>query len=418
MSARHLLPGRPSQAHAARLRQLLNLLSRPAMDEATRRAVVALTGAADWQPVAWLPSLAALLPLYYTHSRACGVEWAALFHRAPDAGTAEATCRGALIAYIQRQGLLRGLLHAMQERGLAAPMVMKGAAVAHLYQSPALRTMCDVDMIVETENRHAVEALLLSQGWSPDRRLRGVFRHPGGLHLDLHLGQDAFALETLRGATETHLEGVGIIRLPHPARHLCLLAMHAAHHDGDRLWRDVADARALLGALRGQESLAAAVRDAIGAGHGSAVVAFLTFFQGVTNELEFDPLDLLTDKAARQSAADYLRLYEWMAVEAAEPVALHLLRQGTAGAAGYWRAAAALYRRPPGAEEGDPRDSLPATPAGLAEASPRSRRRMIARVFAELVRGDLRHYLRLARLQKRLSLKRQPFEAADIAWRP
>ncbi len=139
---------------------------------------------------------------------------------------------------------------AQSTEGLAAPVLLKGSAVARRYRDPAIRPYVDIDLLVPLGEIQAWSELLRGLGyWAPEPEVEAVCRRyqegvafvsgqgDGNLTCDLH---GCLFIER-RARALTH-SGVASRSEPSPFRgliepaldmQLVVLALHLAHHTKD-----------------------------------------------------------------------------------------------------------------------------------------------------------------------------------------
>ncbi len=234
-----------------RVRVAGGMLARPRMDAAMSRRVRKVLSAGRWRPVPRIPALSGVAALMTHNAIKAGFGAERLFAEpVSDALFA----RLALNDHLRRSEIGK-VLHAFGRAGCDRAMLVKGAALAPFWPSPALREMEDADLVVASADAAKACGALEGLGW---RRTDVGWSHPCGLHLDLSVPKTPLALRMFDNA-EPHSEWRGIAALPRPADHVVLIAVHAARNRGLRIWRDLCDATVLLEGGEGVRSGARAV---------------------------------------------------------------------------------------------------------------------------------------------------------------
>jgi hypothetical protein len=356
-----------------------------------------------------------------------GMDWSLVFSR-QSSGTRKQEWERTAVADIRRRGIVRALLERMAEAGVGRVMLIKGAALAPLYPSSALRRMSDIDFAVGKRDVPAVERILAALGCTPHRFENArIWRHPSGLLMDIHIPGNAWSLGVFDRA-EPHACFPGLNRVchPRPADHLLLVAFHAARNAGSRLWRDVCDAQLLLPCIAEAERVQLAGLLADLPATNTPVVAFFRFL----NQFASPPFPLperpsgAWSQQQEQDGAVFVRLYRALAVETNSPGILHLLRftlQSPRKLAVllWWRIRDSFAR---GA--GQPRMGRKDTTSQIAwrerdpvlgDLAPRgswARQFLKGRLVVELIAsGRFRRYWRLLQLQRKLFLQApKPFD--------
>ncbi|MBI1289793.1 hypothetical protein GC173_00925 [bacterium] len=211
----------------------LGALSRPSISSAITADSARLIGR-----VLDRASVPLVRPLLIQHIGSRGLLEAAGLEK----GECTAELRHATREWAQRRFRLDDLLTAAAAKGLAAPVLVQGTGLAPLYPSPALRTTADLDLLVSVSDYPRWKPMLRRLGWS---ETPSNWVHEDGTNLDLHIPATPLAGKLL--AQSTPHPAIPAALLPPEHLHLVLIARHAARHQADRLWRDVADINLLLG---------------------------------------------------------------------------------------------------------------------------------------------------------------------------
>lgn len=146
----------------------------------------------DWAALADFAMLKNLAPLFYYRLGKCGVE-----NGIPDPVRQRLHAR-----YLTQAGLttiyyqqLSSLLGALRDRALPV-IVLKGAHLArHVYDSPALRVMADIDLLARIEDLAAAAETAVTLGYQPKRNVSFASPDPAWKHLPRMTKPDAFPLE-------------------------------------------------------------------------------------------------------------------------------------------------------------------------------------------------------------------------------
>jgi len=252
-------------AARARFVRVAGLLGRPMLDDAHRAEAKALLLAADWRPVPPLAVLAGVEALMAHHAIDTGFAVERLFDPVPSVDFARLG-----VNHLLRVRERDRAFDAFRAAGIGKAMLVKGAALAPFWPSPALRDMEDIDIVVARDYVAAAAGALASVGW---KRHEFGWRHASGCLLDLAVPESPFARAMFDRAEPHPLLGRDDVFSPCAADHLVLVAVHAARNRGLRIWRDMADATLLADAA--DEALSIA-RD-----HGklAEAAAFLDVFR-------------------------------------------------------------------------------------------------------------------------------------------
>lgn len=426
MKHRHLAPPLvPSEQK--RLLAILGILSRPVLSDELQRRLRRMAAVPNWKPLPFPPSVDLLGPLFRHHLERMGMDWRQLFTQRP------LEMRGlewekAAVADIRRRGILRALLKPMAHEGIGRVMLIKGAALAPFYPSPALRLMSDIDLAVEKHNLPAVERVLNSLGYRC-HRFEGArsWRHPSGLLVDIHIPASEWSAGVFaRARPHPSFADLPAVCHPRPEHHLLIVALHAARNAGSRLWRDVCDAQLLLDHIpeAGREKLAEGLADLPAAtAPAAAFFRFLNHHAHPPYPLPEAPPGAWNRRQERDCVV-YERLYRVLAVEISSPGVLNLLRFSLQSpwklAERFWRRAGGFVAhrgKQPGGRTKEPtreiawRERDPV----LGDLAPRgswARQLLKGRLVVELIAsGRFCRYLRLFRIQSKLFLQApKPFD--------
>lgn len=358
--------------------------------------------APGWRPIPRLATFHLLEPLFLHHLLHAGLEERLVFRARAPGAAAPPSFEQLALSYYRTRNLERELLDIIRSANAGAILLIKGAALAPLYPSPALRQMCDVDVVVARSAVGAIASALERSGWHARRhRSSEVWEHgESGMLLDLQvpggkLGNEIFASAVPHPAFDAD---AGVL-LPRPEHHLVLIAQHAAHHGGDRLWRDVCDCQVFLERDGGRRTAILAQEFAERHGVLPPTVALLRFINEHCHPSS--PIPFVYTLTSRQEAdrRRHQSLYEQLACDAIAPVALSLLRLTVRPLREHLRSAmhslpSSTLRGKAAWAEADPQiGTLPA-------AGTLARQLVKVRLLMELCRNrQLGRYLRLARLQ-------------------
>jgi hypothetical protein len=231
------------QAEARRFRRTIGLLARTQLDRRHLARLRTLIANPVWQPLPRIAPILAIEPLIAHHAAHLAVPFGHLLDRrsggvrAPMPDFAQLARNDAL-----RRAALADFLAHCQHTAAGPILLVKGAALAPLWPSPALRTMEDLDAVIQHSQQPAVLQALARGRW---RSSPIGWLHPSGVVLDLQLATTPLARELLRGASP-HPTLPPPATLPTHHAHLVLIALHATRHGGLRIWRDLVDVQFLL----------------------------------------------------------------------------------------------------------------------------------------------------------------------------
>ncbi len=320
-----------------RMAQLLAILSRPGLSGERRQQLRRFVDEHLPEPLPLLPSLFPLEPLFRHHAIRARVEPERLFDYGPHWQPPSFQIMAE--AYYDRADILKELGATFHEKRIEPAVLVKGSALAEAYPSPALRYMCDIDLVVRPQEKPEAERVLEECGLWRVQNLAGIgWKWSEWGKLDFQLPHSEFAREVLEHAV-TPPTWMGSIPkgflVPTVPYHLVIVALHSAQHRGSRLWRDVCDARALLkhqpdgfreaiAIARRHELLPISRRQAV----LPHLLAFCEFMRRLAGDKRAPALadQKLTPEETRRTAAS-LALYEKMAFETAPPVFLNVLRR-------------------------------------------------------------------------------------------
>lgn len=295
----------------------MNLLARPALGARDRAALQALVEHPRWRPLL-LPGLhREVLPLVRANAEDAGIPFHRLFASAD--GEAVPPPAACVIAAYAREQRLAELAGAFLRHDIRRAVLIKGAGIARHMASPALRMMCDLDLLLPEEDLAKARAACEDAGWSSCSRRASVFRHPSGWTVDLQVPATPLGEALLASARP---QATAPWHLPRPELHAALIAIHCFQGHGERVWRDVADYRCLAESEPwGEEAAAGALRLAVASGEGEALEAFrilAAHLDGAAPTAATPP-----SRAVRQR----VELLALMAAERTPEVTLHLVRR-------------------------------------------------------------------------------------------
>lgn len=192
-----------------------------------------LSLSADWEALLKLAKRHMLLPLLYDGLQKAGV-WAQVPR--DGANTLEKACIQAVCQDAQMEHYRQTLEARLKEEKI--PYVfLKGAVLKYDYPAPALRTMCDMDILVHTEDYPKIEKIareLKGEAGHSDGNHRN-YLFPGGVEVEFHpnlIHQDTpvgteinpgwqYTEQTADGIRMTE-EGIYLNTLCHLANHFVL----------------------------------------------------------------------------------------------------------------------------------------------------------------------------------------------------
>ena len=187
----------------------------------------------DWEELLDLAKKHMLLPLLCDGLQKAGV-WEEVPQEA--AKTLEKACMQAVYQDVQMENVRQKLEARLKEEKI--PYVfLKGAVLKYDYPDPALRTMCDMDVLVRTENYPQIEKIareMKGEAGHSDGNHRNyhfpggveVEFHPNLIHQDTPVGTDInpgwqYTEQTADGIRMTE-EGIYLNTLCHLANHFVL----------------------------------------------------------------------------------------------------------------------------------------------------------------------------------------------------
>lgn len=140
---------------------------------------------ADWRKLLQLAQMHMLLPMLYDGLRKVPADW----EQVPE-GAQQILYRSFLKATYQdvQMEILAQKLREKLMQGNVPHIFLKGVVLKHSYPVPALRTMCDLDVLVHTEDYPAIDRIaealggVLSHGDGNHHN----FRFPGGVEVEFH----------------------------------------------------------------------------------------------------------------------------------------------------------------------------------------------------------------------------------------
>lgn len=397
--------GRLRGKEARRLLRLGGLLARPALAKTHEAEVLRLLNDPAWRPVPLTAPIYFAFPLIVHHAERLGFRADDVFASGDGLAVRPPTFESLMRSDCARRAMLTRALELLADAGIERAVLLKGAALAPLWPSPALRDMEDIDLAVATVDRPRASAALERAGWE---RRGFAFSKPGACAIDLVTPSGAFA-EGLLAHAVPHSSFPGTIaHLPRAGDHLALIALHCAHHRGARIWRDVADWLFLCGDGTDRQAMADAWEAAAAQGHRGLVAAMHR-----TAARWFAPVEPLplrgpewTDDEERETRR-FAALYTSMLLERLSEFPLRTVQAWLArGRSHPGRSGnAPRHRALPGLTQ---RDLLFGTIGGRSRLA---RQRAKAAILWRLWRsGSWRHYVRLARLAEPAVALERPFE--------
>ncbi len=327
-----IFPQQPDVATRNRVIAFCGLLARPALDDAQRQRLRAMISDAAWSPIPRLTSFHLLEPLFFHHlKRALGREYdeARVFAPRPANVKAAPGDSELVMAYFHRAAILERVLKALAAGNVGKVMLIKGAALAPLYEAPATRQMCDADLVVAPESVHSVRAILAAEGFVAHHHDASEVWHDArsGFHIDLQQPLTALSRRIFDRATpHPSFVPVGNVFLPQRGDHLLLIAMHAARNGGNRVWRDVCDANLLLYDDMKLQTINEAFALAEEFQTGRAAIGALLAFMGEVSP-EFDAAGATANRVTVNDSVmkATLGLYRELSTDSVPAVALNLV---------------------------------------------------------------------------------------------
>ncbi|MCC6548362.1 nucleotidyltransferase family protein [Candidatus Sumerlaeota bacterium] len=413
-----ILPKKLDDATRKRVLRLCGLLSRPALDESHRRALRAMIGDPQWKPIPRLASWHLLEPQFLHHLERTfggGFDEAKVF--LPRDVTMKGAPTGAdlVLAYFHRAKILERVLSALSVAGVQKVLLIKGAALAPLYEAPATRQMCDADLVVAPGDLAIARTTLAAEKFIAHHQDSNEVWHDAasGFHIDLQQLATPLAHGIFERATpHPCYRHIGNVAIPTRGDHLLLIAIHAARNGGNRIWRDVCDANLLLEGATKADSVcgAFAAAEEFKTGYIQAA-AFFDFVDEVSPEPSGQPVrsPILNDNPVVNAT---LSLYRELSTGSMPPVALNLVAVSTRPMSEH---IARLMRA---------RDSDGGNSSQWAETDPVmgtmagggtfARQMTKFKVLLHLWRsGELQHYRRLVEMQNIARAGNTVFQAPD-----
>lgn len=321
--------GRLEGEERERFLALAGLLVRPRLEPEHAAAARALLSSSTWRPLPRLCNLYQVEPLIFHHAIQLGFRREHVFDPGSDPSLPEPISFFALARnYYIRRRVLFDVLDAFEGAGIHRAMLIKGAALAPLYPSPALRDMADIDMVVDKGQAALACEVLRRLGWRFDKH---NWHHKTDCSLDL--------LEPLSPLAE----GVWRRCVPHPvlaarhpnaympetADHLVLVSLHAAKHAGERAWRDLCDLNLLTDNGRQSEAAIesfARVSDNLSAASLGSMFRSLNRHARPVQPLPERPAQAaLWSPQAERACQEQVAVYEELLVDRISPVSLELM---------------------------------------------------------------------------------------------
>ncbi|MCC5877472.1 MAG: nucleotidyltransferase family protein [Candidatus Sumerlaeia bacterium] len=298
---------------------VMNLLARPSMDERDQVALRNLVNAKTWSPIP-LPSLhQEILPLARANAEHAGIPFGTIFTQGESGTPPIPVGSDCIKSFLARQMHLSSLAKAFREIGLSRVVPIKGAAVSLRMDSPPLRLMCDIDLLIPMTDLEKAASAMKQAGWSRCSERSLGFRHQSGWQVDLQapvrpLGE-AILWAGSEGAEQPYYHA--------PVEYqVAFLAIHCFQGHGEKIWRDVADYRALRFAGDWDEDRWNHARNlAKKSNHLQVVDAFVHFCESLESS------NPGVGSCASAELAPYVKLLHDMAHEKTSEISFHLLRQ-------------------------------------------------------------------------------------------
>jgi hypothetical protein len=299
---------------------VLGLLARPQLSDGQARALRELLAQPTWRPLPRLASTNLLEPLFAHHLAAHGIDFDRVFCPRPHGVLAPPSFVELMNRWAARRRELAALVECFESSELSRVLLFKGAAIAPLYPAPALRQMADIDLAVSPDELAQARTRLSTLGWQQTRSpFAETWKKTGApFSIDLHTPCEEVASRVLASAMPARslYEHCRVICVPDTTDHLMLLAVHATDNAGNRIWRDVCDAHALIAS-------GARCPDALERADGTAarepLEAFLAFIARWCGEASDGA------KPASRESRRILAIFEAAALESVSPVELELV---------------------------------------------------------------------------------------------
>lgn len=298
--------------------QVMNILARPVMEGHHIDDLHDVVGQKDWQSIP-LPALhQEVLPLVRANAMEAGVPFEDIF-QVGESGTtlipSQADCHK---SYLARRMHLSRLARSYVTHGVKRVVPIKGAAISRHMAAPSLRLMCDIDLLIPSDDLDKAASAMEEAGWSKCGSNMG-HRHPSGWQVDIQTPVRPLGEAILWGSVETSDAPFHEAPVEYQA---ALLAIHCFQGHGEKIWRDVTDFRALMSSRQWDEERWNHARNlAARSGHLNAVDAFIGFCKSL------DGHDVNDGSPASAELELHLGLLHGMAGEETSEISFHLLRQ-------------------------------------------------------------------------------------------
>ena len=332
-----LVPARLSPADQQRMLRVLGFLARPSLSPKQQERLLRIVKHPKWRPLPRLASTHLLEPLFRHHCTQSGVSFDHIFLPPPPSAKLNAPSFSELaMADFRRRQILQKALVAFQKCGVERVLLIKGSALGPLYPSPALRQMCDADLVVEPDDFNAASQALEKIGCKKrffDDDI--LWTHPSKLMFDLHAPDTPLTRRVFdRAVPHPSYKEFPKVFAPRRSDHLIVLAKHTARDGGGRIWRDICDAHVALQSDSALQAPQKALDDASEMEDGVVVSAFFRFINQhspASIKLPTQPASNNTQSPRWASTQErlcqrYVWLYEEMAADPISPSLLNLLR--------------------------------------------------------------------------------------------
>lgn len=385
-----------------RLLEIAGLLARPALDARQAEQARTLLASPQWRPVPPIPALSGVEALMVHHAVELGFSAEHLFAPPPAVDFARLG-----INHLLRARERDRALDAMRAEGAGRAMLVKGAALAPFWPSPALREMEDIDLVVAPDRAAAAARALAGAGW---HRHEFGWRHAAsGCLLDLSVPRTDLARAIFERAQTHPLLGRDDVALPLPSDHLVLIAVHAARNRGLRLWRDLCDAATVLGIA--PDAGAAALATAVQFGKQAETRALLRLLQITMWPESLNAPPVSVDDKRGQQLGD---LYIHMRTDPISVFGLNALAGLSLSPAAMARAGWRSLRRAGTSSGSSAPGQLDPAFGAVPGAGDLSRQGIKLRWMWHLLKaGRLRHYVRLLRASDRAFDAGKVFDDAE-----
>lgn len=297
---------------------LMNLLARPELTGEVSHQVREHLDHPTWKPLQSPNLHQEVLPLIRSNLETLGYSLDALFE--PSSASSVPTPGDCVKSHFARTRHLGNIGRQLAQCGIQKVVLIKGSAVSRLMKSPALRLMCDIDILVSPKDLATAREALVSAGWRVVSEGHSALRHKSGWIVDLQNPATPLGWAIWESAKPC---GEGSLHIPRPEYQAALLAVHCFQGHGEKIWRDIADLRVLKSQPGWNSSeLTKAVTFASESGHGEVVAAFLAFVDHLDSP---NAEELPTHQ--EEGLSIRMAFLHAMAQERTSEISFHLMRQ-------------------------------------------------------------------------------------------